>query len=69
MQARLKQEYEGDISMVRKKFKRIGKRLFRPIPGSPALFGEVGKDLRNSRNRLSNLEIEGIREKKKRRKK
>jgi hypothetical protein len=55
--------------MARKKFKRIGKRLFRPIPGSPALFGEVGKDLRNSRNRLSNLEIEGIREKKKRRKK
>jgi hypothetical protein len=55
--------------MVRKKFKRIGKRLFRPIPGSPALFGEVGKDLRNPRNRLSPLQIEGIREKKKRRKK
>jgi hypothetical protein len=39
--------------------------LFRPIPGSPALFGEVGKDLSKPKNRLSNLQIENIRDKRK----
>tara|TARA_Y100000310_G_scaffold126314_1_gene125136 strand:+ start:238 stop:561 length:324 start_codon:yes stop_codon:yes gene_type:complete len=55
----------GGLIQVSKNLKGMGKRLFRPIPGSPALFGEVGKDLSKPKNRLSNLQIENIRDKRK----
>lgn len=50
------------------KTKRVGKRRFKQIPGSPALYGEVGKDLSKPTSRFSGLQIEGIREKRHKRK-
>lgn len=50
--------------MTKHKYRKIGKRLFRPIPGAPALYGEVGTDLSNPNNRYSDLQIDGIKERK-----
>jgi|19_taG_2_1085344.scaffolds.fasta_scaffold23636_4 hypothetical protein len=43
--------------MVKKKYRRIGKRLFKPMPGAPALYYEVGKSGRYSDMQLDAISI------------
>lgn len=53
--------------MVKKRFRIVCGRRFKPIPGSPALYGEVGKDLSKSKNRYSDMQLDGLKEKLKKR--
>jgi len=52
--------------MVKKKYRKICGKLWKPIPGSPALYGKVGSELSNPNNRKSDMQLDSLKNKCKR---
>ena len=48
--------------MVKKSYRRVCGKLWKPIPGSPALYGKVGSDLSNPKNRKGDMQLDGLRD-------
>ena len=55
--------------MVKSKYRRVCGKLWKPIPGSPALYGKVGSNLSKPENRKGDMQLDALRDrcKKKRR--
>ena len=55
--------------MVKLKYRIVNGKLWRPIPGSPALYGKVGSNLSKPENRKGDMQLDALRDrfKKKRR--
>jgi|10_taG_2_1085330.scaffolds.fasta_scaffold10778_6 hypothetical protein len=53
--------------MVKKKYRIVSGKLWRPIPGSPALYGKVGSDLSNPKNRKGDMQLDWLRDRKRKR--
>jgi hypothetical protein len=54
--------------MVKFKYRIVGGKLWRPIPGSPALYGKKGSDLSNPKNRKGDMQLDALRDRFKKKK-